>query len=65
LLDEEVLEAYRGKISDYNAEELDMHLAYELKKTNSSVFTKGEEMNYVPKDTPEGGLTAILSKYKK
>jgi hypothetical protein len=46
-------------------EELDMRLAYELKKSNSSVFTKSSEEGFVPKDTPADGLTAILSKYKK
>jgi len=42
-----------------------MHLAYELKKSNSSIFTKTSDPGFVPKDTPVDGITAILSKYKK
>ena len=64
-LPEEVLETYRKKISEYDAEELDMRLAYELKKNNSSIFTKNSDEGFVPKDTQTDGLTAILSKYKK
>lgn len=64
-LSEEILDSYKAKISDYTVEELDMRLAYELKKSNSSVFTKNSEEGFVPKDTPADGLTAILSKYKK
>ena len=63
-LSDEVLEEYTKKLADYSVEELDMHLAYELKKSNPSIFTKGEE-GYVPKETPLTGLSAILSKYKK
>lgn len=64
-LPEEILDSYREKISEYSAEELDMRLAYELKKNNTSIFTNGDE-GFVPKDnTPMDGLTAILSKYKK
>ena len=64
-LPEEVLNTYREKISEYDAEELDMRLAYELKKNNSSIFTKNSDEGFVPKDTQTDGLTAILSKYKK
>lgn len=64
-LSEEILNTYREKISEYSADELDMRLAYELKKANSSLFTKNENPGYVPKDTQLDGLTAILSKYKK
>ena len=64
-LPEEVLDIYREKISEYDAEELDMRLAYELKKNNSSIFTKNSDEGFVPKDTQTDGLTAILSKYKK
>lgn len=64
-LSKEILEAYEEKISDYTVEELDMRLAYELKKHNSSIFAKNSEENYVPKDTEVSGLAAILSKYKK
>lgn len=64
-LSEETLNTYRAKISEYSAEELDMRLAYELKKSNSSIFTKNSDEGIVPKDIPTDGLTAILSKYKK
>ena len=64
-LSEEILNSYKEKISEYSVEELDMRLAYELKKNNSSMFTKKNEEGFVPKDTPVDGLTAILSKYKK
>lgn len=64
-LSEEVLNSYRDKFSEYSAEELDMHLAYELKKNNSSIFVKNSDEGIAPKDTQAGGITAILSKYKK
>jgi hypothetical protein len=52
-------------MSEYSVEDLDMRLAYELKKTNSAVFTKVPDEGFVPKETRVDGLTAILSKYKK
>ena len=64
-LSDEILDTYRAKISEYTVEELDMRLAYELKKNNSSIFTKNSDEGFVPKDTHIDGLTAILSKYKK
>lgn len=64
-LSEEILNSYKQKISEYTAEELDMRLAYELKKNNSSIFTKNSDEGIAPKDTPQSGLSAILSKYKK
>ena len=64
-LSEEIIDIYRAKISEYSVEELDMRLAYELKKTNSSIFTKNSDEGFVPKDIQPDGLTAILSKYKK
>ncbi len=64
-LSEEILDTYRNKISEYSVEELDMRLAYELKKSNSSIFTKNSDEGLIPKDVPADGITAILSKYKK
>lgn len=64
-LSEEIINTYRTKISEYTVEELDMHLAYELKKNNSSIFTKSGNEGYVPKDIPVEGIAAVLSKYKK
>ena len=64
LLNDEILNSYKTKISDYSsATELDKELAYELKKTNLEVFTKTPQ--YLPKDTPNTGIEAILAKYKK
>lgn len=64
-LSDEVIETYRKKLADYTALELDKELAYELKKTNPSVFTKTPDTGYVPKDDPRGGIEEILLKYKK
>lgn len=67
LLDEDVLNSYGEKLDTYSAHDLDKELAYELVKTNQSVFTNaGQPMTYLPKDDPAvGGLEEILSKYKK
>lgn len=66
LLKEEILEEYQNKFSEYSAVELDKELAYELKKTNASVFSKNPQEVRIPKvDTPAGGIEAILAKYKK
>ena len=64
-LSEEILNGYRENFDNYTAEELDMRLAYELKKNNPSIFTKTGDEGIAPKDTQVNGLTAILSKYKK
>lgn len=64
-LSEDVLNEYRTKFDEYTAEELDMHLAYELKKTNSSVFSQNPQQDYVPKNTGRSGVEEILSRYKK
>ena len=64
-LSDEVLENYRKKFTEFTALDLDKELAYELKKTNPSVFTKTPGAGYVPKDDPKGGIDEILLKYKK
>ena len=64
-LTEEVISAYREKLSDYTVVDLDKELAYELKKNNPSVFTKKTDNGYVPKDQQKDPLDEILSKYKK
>lgn len=64
LLNEEILKAYEEKLSEYtSAKELDKELAYELKQSNPSVFTRTPQ--YVPKDEPKSGIEEILAKYKK
>lgn len=64
-LSEETLEAYRDKFDEYTAEELDMHLAYELKKSNSSVFTQTPKAGFLPKDSGRSGVEEILARYKR
>lgn len=64
-LSEETLESYRNKFDEYTAEELDMHLAYELKKSNASVFTQTPTIGFVPKDVGLSGVEEILSHYKR
>ena len=64
-LAEEILDKYRQNKDSYSAEDLDKELAYELKKNNSSIFTKNSDPGFVPKEVPLDGITAILSKYKK
>ena len=63
MLSEDVIATFNANLDNYeNAIELDKDLAYELKKSNPSVFTR--EPQYIPKDTPTGGIEDILSKYK-
>lgn len=65
LLGNEIIEEFSAKLDEYADETaLDMALAYELKKTNLSVFTKTP--TYLPKpEDNDGGLAELLSKYKK
>lgn len=63
-LSEEVLDTYKAKLDEYTVLDLDKELAYELKKSNSSVFTS-QSVGFVPKDQPLDGIEAILSKYQK
>lgn len=63
-LPETVLDTYRAKFDDYTVEDLDMHLAYELKKSGTTVFTQVSG-GYIEKhDTPRSGVEEILSRYK-
>ena len=63
-LSDEILNDYRTKFDQYTAEELDMHLAYELKKINSSTFTQTAK-GVLPKDTGRSSVEEILARYKK
>lgn len=65
LLSEEILATYRENMDSYDVEQLDKELAYELKKNNSSIFSKTPEPDIVPKEVPLSGIAAVLSKYKK
>ena len=62
-LSEEVIDTYKAKLDEYTAEDLDMHLAYELKKSGSAFIQ--EKDKYILKDTEKSGVEAILSRYKK
>ncbi len=62
-LSEEVIETYKLKLNEYTVEDLDMHLAYELKKSGSA-FTQ-PKVEYVLKDTEKSGVEQILSRYKR
>lgn len=64
-LNDEILKPYREKISEYSVSDLDKDLAYELVKSNPTIFTKNPQPQYVPKDEPKGGIEEILAKYKK
>ena len=67
LLNEETLNSFKEKISEYTAIELDKEMAYSLKQSNFTVFTSTQpQPSYIPKDnsTPTG-IEAILAKYKK
>lgn len=64
-LTEEILTKYRKDLDSYTVVDLDKELAYELKKTNPSVFSKNSHSSYIPKDEPKGGIEEILSMYEK
>lgn len=64
-LTDEVLENYRNKMDEYTAEDLDMHLAYELKKVNASAFTQAPQMRLLPKDNGRSSVEKILDRYVK
>ena len=61
----ETISEYRNNLDNYTVTDLDMRLAYELKKANPSVFSKKSDNGYVPKDETTNALDEILSKYKK
>lgn len=64
-LEETIIDTYRDHIDDYSAEELDMRLAYELKKANPQFYNKQGVDPVVPKPVVPQGIGAVLSKYKK
>ena len=63
-LSEDILDSYREKMAEYTVEDLDMHLAYELKKTNASVFGQMPEVVLIPKEGGKSGIEKILDRYK-
>lgn len=65
-LPEDTIQTYTNNMDNYTAEDLDMKLTYELKKVHPEIFSKGTPPAYIPKDEGlQGGLNAILAKYKK
>ena len=67
LLGEEVINTYIENIDNYSIKDLDKELAYELVRSNQSVFSnKGQSTGFIPKEeVVVSGLEEILSKYKK
>ena len=65
-LSNDVIETYKAKIDEYSLLDLDKELAYECKKSNSSIFNTPQSTPMVfLHDTPDGGIEEILSRYKK
>lgn len=65
-LSEEVLDTYRAKFDEYTVEDLDMHLAYELKKTGASLYSQ-TSAGCLPKVGSEQRSTVeeIIARHKK
>ena len=64
-LSDELLENYRSNFDQYTADELDMYLAYELKKVNPSVFSTTPHVGILPKESSRSGVEKILDRYVK
>jgi len=65
MLSEDILNAYAERFDEFTAKDLDKELAYEVKQTNPSVFTKTPEHVMIPKTAPTSSLEEALSKYVK
>ena len=68
LLDADVIADYTNRMDEYTVKELDMHLTYECKQVNPTIFSKNVEpqAQYVPKDENPGcGINDILARYEK
>lgn len=65
LLDEEIIEKYTNSVNDFSLDNLEKELAFELVKTNPTVFSNQPAPQIVPKDEGPVGIEAVLSKYKK
>lgn len=65
-LSEEILENYREKVSDFSLKDLEKDLAFDLVKTNPSIFSNQSKPQYTPHDDgAPSGIEMILNKYKK
>ena len=60
-LSNEVLDSYRERINEFTAIDLDKELAYELRKTNPSIYSNQQGVE--PKEQPRTGIEAILDRY--
>lgn len=63
MLDDAIINEYKENVGNYTVQSIEKELAFELVKSNPTVFSKNPQ--YVPKDEPTDGLAEILSKYKK
>lgn len=59
----EIMENYNADI-EMSADELEKTLAFELVKSNPSIFSKDDSEGYVPKETPLTGIEAVIAKHK-
>jgi chromosome segregation ATPase len=65
-LSDDVLESYRGRVSEFSLDELKKDLAFNFIETNPSIFSNQSQPQYVPKDNVvTGGIEEVLAKYKK
>lgn len=65
-LSNDVIETYKAKIDEYSLLDLDKELAYECKKSNSSIFNNPQQsQKFFFNETPQGGIEEILSRYDK
>ena len=64
-LSEEVVNTYTEKMGEFSLTDLDKELAYELVKSDKSVFSADTGAKFTPIEEKESGMTALLSKYKK
>ena len=64
-LSADILSNYYEKIDEYTIDNLEKELAYELVKSDSTIFSDKEEEGLMPVESPMTGLEALISKYKK
>lgn len=62
---EDIIANYELKIDEYSVEDLDKDLAYELVKTDSSLFSMNPSSKRTPIDQNFSGIESLLSKYNK
>lgn len=64
-LSEETVQRYRDTIQDYDLHTLEKELAFELVKSDSTIFSSQPQEGYVPTDNVPTGLEALLLKHQK